>query len=30
MASVGKFSCVVAVANNGGIGKNNQLPWHLK
>lgn len=30
MASVRKFSCVVAVADNGGIGKENRLPWHLK
>ncbi|KAJ7393968.1 hypothetical protein OS493_003639 [Desmophyllum pertusum] len=29
MASVRKFACVVAVAQNGGIGKNNTLPWKL-
>ncbi|KAL9985504.1 hypothetical protein ACROYT_G007918 [Oculina patagonica] len=29
MASVRKFACVVAVANEGGIGKNNNLPWRL-
>ena len=30
MASARKFACVVAVANNGGIGKNNSLPWKLQ
>lgn len=29
MASPRKFACVVAVADNGGIGKNNSLPWKL-
>lgn len=30
MASARKFACVVAVANKGGIGKNNSLPWKLQ
>lgn len=30
MASVQKFSCVVAMSKNRGIGKENRLPWHLK
>ena len=30
MTTQRKFSCVVAVAEGGGIGKNNTLPWRLK